>query len=77
MVNIAYNTINIPDRFVKMGDALRDSIPFIQFKKKVKSTHGGVLLFVKFAKSNIPQFVLFKFFKLDKWFHIVQRITTV
>ena len=34
MVNIAYNTINIPDRFVKMGDALRDSIPFIQFKKR-------------------------------------------
>ena len=31
MVNIAYNTINIPERFVKMGDALRDSIPFIQF----------------------------------------------
>ena len=41
-------------------DALRDLIPFVQFKKR-ENTHGGVLLLVKvqasacnFTKSNTP-----------------------
>ena len=28
-------------------DALRDFLPFVQFKKQKKNTHGGVLLLVK------------------------------
>ena len=47
--------------------------------KNVKNTHGGVLPLVKlkaeagnFTKSNTPPWV---FFKLCKWYQIVQRIT--
>ena len=46
----------------------------------MKKTHGGVLIFVKacnFAKRNTPPWVLFKLFKLPKWYKIVQRITYV
>ena len=28
-------------------DALRELVPFVQFKKREKNTHGGVLLLVK------------------------------
>ena len=52
--------------------------------KSVKNTHGGVLPLVKlqasannFAKSNTPPLVFFKFFKLCKWYQIVQWITIV
>ena len=48
--------------------------------KIVKNTHGGVLLLVNlqveacsFTKSNTPPWVLFTFFKLYKWYQIVQR----
>ena len=27
-------------------DAFRDLVPFVQFKKREKNTHGGVLLFL-------------------------------
>ena len=44
--------------------------------KNVKNTHGGVLLLVKLqAKSNIPPWVFFTFFKLYKWYQIAQNIT--
>ena len=50
--------------------------------KKVKNTHGGVLLLVKllaevcnFTKSNTPTWVIFTFFKLHKGYQIVQSIT--
>ena len=52
--------------------------------KSVKNTHGGVLPLVKlhasannFAKSNTPPWVFFTFFKLCKWYQIVQWITIV
>ena len=47
--------------------------------KKVKNTHGGVLLLVrlacKFTESIIPTWVFFTFFKLYKWYQIGQSIT--
>ena len=45
--------------------------------KNVKNTDSGVLLLVKLqvTKSNIPPWVFFTFFKLYKWYEIVQRIT--
>ena len=50
--------------------------------KKVKNTHGGVLILVtlqasvcKFTKINTPPWVFFTFFKLYKWYQIAQRIT--
>ena len=33
-------------------DALRDSIPFVQFKKR-ENTHGGVLIFVKLQGKSL------------------------
>ena len=44
----------------------------------MKNTHGGVLLLVKacnFTKSNTAPWVFFTFLKLQKWYHIAQRIT--
>ena len=64
-------------------DALRDLVPFVQFKKR-ESTHGGVLILVKlqtsacnFTKSNTSPWVFFTFFKLYKWYQIAQRITII
>ena len=52
--------------------------------KKVKNTHGGVLLLVKLqakgcniTKSNICPWVFLTFFKLCKWYQIMQSITCV
>ena len=49
--------------------------------KNVKNTHGEVLLLVKlqhlacnFIKSNTPHWLFVMFFKLYKWYHIVQRV---
>ena len=49
---------------------------------RVNNTHGRVLLLVKlqsevcnFAKSNVPEWVFFTFFKLNKWCQIAQSIT--
>ena len=51
-----------------MCGALRDLVPFLQFKKREKNTHGRVLLLVKlqaeacnFTKSNTPPWVFFTF----------------
>ena len=46
----------------------------VQFRKR-ENTHGGVLILVKLAKINTPPWVFFKFFKLYKWYRIVQHIT--
>ena len=43
-------------------DALRDLVPFLQFKN-VKNTHGGVLLLVK-----CYFLVFFTLFKMYKWY---------
>ena len=68
---------NICDRVLlqKCG-ALRDLIPFVQFKN-VKNAHGGVLILVacNFTKINTPPWVFFTFFKLYKWYKIAQCIT--
>ena len=53
--------------------------------KNVKNTHGRVLLLVKLqaescnftAKSNTPPWVFFTFLKLNKWYQIAQRTTSV
>ena len=46
-------------------DALRDLVPFVQFKKR-ENTHGGVLILGG---------MFFTFFKLYKWNQIAQRTT--
>ena len=52
--------------------------------KKVKITHGGVLILVKlqvstcnFTEINTPPWVFFTILKLNKWYQIAQRTTTV
>ena len=45
--------------FFSIRDALRDLVPFVQFKN-VKNTHGGVLLLVR----NTPPWVFITFFKI-------------
>ena len=63
-------------------DALRDLVPFIQFKKHEKKNHAGVLILVKLQKEacnstkiNTPAWVFFTFIKLYKCYQIAQRIT--
>ena len=57
---------------LSIGDALRDLVTFVQFKKP-ENTHGGVLLLVvlqaeacDFIKSNTPPWVFFTFSKMNK-----------
>ena len=63
--------------------ALRDLVPFVQFKKR-ENIHGGVLTLVKFqasvynfSKINTLPWVFFAFLKLYKWYQIAQRATLV
>ena len=49
--------------FILIYGALRDLVPFVQFKN-VKNTHGGVLFLVKFTEINTPPWVFFTFLKL-------------
>ena len=56
-----------------MCDALRDLVPFVQFKKREKHLWRDVTL----SKSNTPPWVFFTFFKFYKWYQIAQRITYV
>ena len=37
---------NLDELEINLCNALRDLVPFVQFKKR-ENTHGGVLLFVK------------------------------
>ena len=43
----------------------------------VKNIHGGMLLVCNFTKSNTPPWVIFLFFKLYKWYQIVESITYI
>ena len=55
-------------------DALRDLVPFVQFKEREKSPWRSVA----FSKVvNTPPWVFFTFFKLYKWYQIAQRITII
>ena len=65
----------------QLCDALRDLVPFIQFKN-VKNTHGGELLLVKlqastcnFTERNIHSWVFSTFFKLSKQYQIAKSIS--
>ena len=55
--------------------ALRDLIPFVQFKKHEKHPWRSVTNGCRFTKSNTSPWVFFTFFKFYKWYHIAQRIT--
>ena len=61
-------------------DVLRDLVLFVHLKN-VKNTIGGVLLLewrllaYNFTKINTPAWLFFTFFKLCKWYQIMQRIT--
>ena len=58
-------------------DALRDLVPFVQFKKREKHS-GRSVTFSKacnFTKSNTLPSVFFTFFKLYDWYQIAQRIS--
>ena len=56
-------------------DALRNSVPFLQFKKR--ENHPWKSVTFNFIKSNTPPWVFFTFFKLSKWYQIAQNITYV
>ena len=43
--------------------------------RKVENASGGVLLFLKFTKSNNSPRVFYTFLQLYKWYQIVQSIT--
>ena len=53
-------------------DALRDLVPFVQFKKREKRPWRSVNFSeaCNFAKINTPTLVFFAFFKLYKWYQI-------
>ena len=53
-----FNTCNFDELLVKIiCDALRDLVPFVQFKN-VKNIHGEVSLLVKLQAFVVPQKVL-------------------
>ena len=66
---------------ITIRDVLRDLLPFVQFKKRKKHPWRSITFSkvagsaCNFTKSNIPPWVFFMFFKLCKWYQIVQRIT--
>ena len=51
--------------------ALRDLVPFVQFKKREKHPWRSA----NFSNINTPPWVFFTLFKLYKWHQIGQRIT--
>ena len=55
-------------------DALRNLVPFVQFKKCEKHPWRSVN-FNQVTKSNTPPWMFFTFFKLYKWYQIAQNIT--
>ena len=65
--------------FSNLNNAIRCAIwNHLHSFKKVKNTHGRVLLLVKLQalhKSNTPPWVFFTIFKLCKWYQIAQNIT--
>ena len=63
--------------------ALRDLIPFVQFKKRAKHpwrsvTFSKVVGFsMQLTKSNTPTWVFLTFFKLYEWYQIAQSTTYI
>ena len=55
--------------------ALRDLLPFLQFKKREKHPWRSVNSACNFAKINTTPGVFFTFSKLCKWFKIAQHTT--
>ena len=60
---------------INLCDALRNLVPFVQFKKREKHPWRSVILACNFTKSNTPPWVFFTFFILCKCYQIAQRIT--
>ena len=64
---------------VHICGALRDLVPFVQFKKREKHPWSNVNfsagLACNFTKINTPPWFFFTLFKLYKWQQIAQRIT--
>ena len=61
-----------------MCDALRDLVPFVQFKKHKKHPWRSFTFRAgacNFTKHNTPPWVFFTFFKLHKWYQIAQSIS--
>ena len=63
-----------------MCDVLWDLVPFVQFEKLENHPWRSVtfrcgLKACKLTKSSTPSWVFSTFFKLYKWYQIVQRIT--
>ena len=57
--------------------ALRDSVPFVQFKKR-ENTHGGVLLVVKLqVKSQIQNCVKHYICSLLEWKYTLAGVTKI
>ena len=61
LTNIHTYIYNFAYEMTIICDALRDLVPFAQFKKR-ENTHGGVF---------------FTFLKLRKWYQVVQNITHI
>ena len=53
-----------------VGDALRDLVSFVKFKKREKYPWWIVASTYNFTRSNTPSCVFFTFLKLYKWFQI-------
>ena len=58
-----------------MCDALRDLVPFVQYKKREKHPWRSVNFKPATLLKLTPPWVFFTFFKLYKWYQIVQRTT--
>ena len=75
--NIMHKKVNWWDKC----DALRDFVPFGQFKKREQHPRRSVTfselqaLACNFTKSKTPPWVFFTFFKLCKWYKIAQSIS--
>ena len=75
----SYTTIYLSN--VQICDALRNLVPFIQFRKREKHPWGSVTFInvagFNFTKSNTSPWVFFTFLKLYKWYQIAQSISYV
>ena len=88
MLNIVTCKLKIPSRMFdrvlntplmsKFFDALRNLVPFVQFKNVKTPTEECYFCMLKacnFIKSKTSLWVFFTFFKLCKWHQITQNIT--
>ena len=56
------------------GDALRDLIPFVQFKKHERNPRRSLAKACNFTISNTASWMFFTFFKLYKWYQIMLSV---